>query len=270
MGRRIGCGFLLIFLLAAALSGGCAGPGEATPEAVPPREVLTQVSTLQALLDGVYDGVMPVGILKQKGDLGIGTLEGLDGELIILDGAAYQVQADGKVYAVSDDQKTPFASVTYFDADRTAALEPDMDFAEMQQFLGEWLPTENLFYAVKIEGTFSYVKTRAVPGQSKPYPPFLEVTRHQPEFEFTEVSGTIVGFRYPPYVSGVNMVGYHLHFLTDDKSAGGHLMDLEVKEGTVSIDDTPGFLMVLPDEGSDFYQIDLSDDRQEQLEEAEK
>jgi acetolactate decarboxylase len=237
---------------------------------VAPREVLTQVSTINAIMSGVYDGVTSIGTLKQTGDFGIGTLEGLDGEMIILDGSVYQVRADGKTYGVSDGQKTPFASVTYFDEDRTTALPEGMDFAVMQKFLDGSLPSENLFYALKIEGTFSYMKTRSVPGQSKPYPPLVEVTKDQPGFEFQNVKGTVVGFRCPPYVAGVNVAGYHLHFLTEDKTSGGHLLDLKVKEATVSVDDTAGFLMVLPGEGSDFYKIDLSQDRQQEVAEAEK
>jgi len=190
--------------------------------------------------------------------------------MIVLDGDAYQVRTDGKAYPVPDTRQTPFASVTYFDADSTADLPEDMDFAAFQTYLDSWLLSENLFYAVKIEGTFSYMKTRSVPGQSKPYPPLVEVTRQQPEFEFTEVTGTVVGFRCPPYASGVNVPGYHLHFLTDDGSAGGHLLDFRVSRATVSIDETAGFFMVLPGEGSDFYKIDLSQDRQAELEEAEK
>jgi acetolactate decarboxylase len=132
------------------------------------------------------------------------------------------------------------------------------------------LPTENIFYAIKIEGTFTYVKTRSVPGQEKPYPPLVEVTANQTTFDFTDVKGTIIGFLCPDYVSGVNVAGYHLHFLTDDRDAGGHVLEFTVKQASVSFDATPEFLMILPDESSDFYDLDLSQDQQEELEEAEK
>jgi acetolactate decarboxylase len=96
------------------------------------------------------------------------------------------------------------------------------------------------------------------------------VTKNQPEFEFINESGTLVGFRCPPYAAGVNVVGYHLHFLNESRNAGGHVLEFTVENGTVKIDNTRYFLMILPGETSDFYNIDLSPDNQEELELAEK
>ena len=140
----------------------------------------------------------------------------------------------------------------------------------MEEFLDGILPTSNIFYAIRIEGTFSYMKTRSVPGQQKPYPPLVEVTRNQPVFEFSDVEGTIAGFRCPDYVSGVNVPGYHLHFLTRDNDAGGHVLEFEVKQAVAAVDYTSEFFMILPDEDSDFYRIDLTPDKQGGLEEVEK
>lgn len=234
------------------------------------RETLMQVSTIDAILGGVYDGVMTYEDLAGYGDFGIGTFTGLDGEMIAFDGDFYQVKANGVAYPVPGSMETPFAAVTYFDADDTAAVPEGLDYRGFQEFLDGILPTENTFYAVRLEGTFSYMKTRSVPAQQKPYPPLVEVTKHQPEFEFHDIPGTIAGFRCPPYVAGVNVVGYHLHFLTDDRDAGGHILDFTVREATVTVDYTGDFLMILPDDSSDFYDIDLTPDKQEELEKAEK
>ncbi|MBN1367899.1 MAG: acetolactate decarboxylase [Dehalococcoidales bacterium] len=234
------------------------------------RDTLVQVSTFDALLAGNYDGVTEMGDLRKYGDFGIGTLDGLDGELIVLDGKFYDVRADGVAYAVTDTTTTPFASVTFFDIDREETLASGLSFADFQTMLDKMLPTDNLFYAIKIEGTFSYVKTRSVPAQEKPYPPLAEVTQNQPTFEFHDISGTIVGFRCPPYVTGINVTGYHLHFLTADKQAGGHLLDFTVAHAKVMVDNTYQFLMLLPGEGSDFYKEDLSVDRQGEAEQVEK
>ena len=62
------------------------------------REVLVQTSTIDALLDGVYDGELTYAELSRYGDFGIGTFEGLDGEMIAFDGAIWQVKSDGKAY----------------------------------------------------------------------------------------------------------------------------------------------------------------------------
>ena len=92
----------------------------------------------------------------------------------------------------------------------------------------------------------------------KPYPPLVEVTKNQPVFEFNDVEGTIVGFRCPAYVQGVNVPGYHLHFLTKEGDGGGHVLEFKVEEATAYVDYTSAFLMILPGEGSDFYAIDLT------------
>lgn len=266
-------GSIVLLSLFLAVMSGCspsgAGPGSAaSPRAG--RETLVQVSTIDAIINGVYDGVISLGALKEYGDFGIGTLAGLDGEMIGFDGDFYQVRADGIAYPVTDAMETPFAAVTCFDCDYEVELPQISSYEELEQFLDAALPTDNIFYAIKIEGTFSYMKTRSVPRQEKPYPPLVEVTAYQPVFEFSDVAGTIAGFKSPAYVSGVNVPGYHLHFLTEDSSAGGHVLDFSVQEAVVSVDYTSEFLMILPGEDSDFYQLDLTQDRQAELEQAEK
>jgi alpha-acetolactate decarboxylase len=59
-----------------------------------------------------------------------------------------------------------------------------------------------------------------VPRQRKPYPPLVEVVGSQPTFELRGVAGSLVGFRFPQYAQGINVAGYHFHFITDDRSAG--------------------------------------------------
>ncbi len=46
--------------------------------------------------DGGTCGTMTVGELLEHGDLGLGTLDSIDGELIVLDGKAYQVKGSVK------------------------------------------------------------------------------------------------------------------------------------------------------------------------------
>jgi acetolactate decarboxylase len=234
------------------------------------RETLFQVSTINALMDGSYDGVMSLATLGKYGDFGIGTFEKLDGEMIETDGAFYQVKTDGKAYLKSGSVMTPFACVTFWDTDREEKLAQGLDYLQLQKFLDEKLPTVNIFYAIKIEGTFSYLKTRSVPPQEKPYPPLDEVTKNQSVFEFHDVEGTIIGFRCPPYIAGVNVPGYHLHFLTKNRDAGGHVLELTISNATAWVDDTPAFLMRLPGQDSDFYKLDLTQSKENDLNQAEK
>jgi acetolactate decarboxylase len=232
-------------------------------------DVLYQISTIDALLQGVYDGVLPVAELETHGDFGIGTFDGLEGEMIALDGNCYQVKTDGVAYPVSGEVTTPFATVTHFEADENFRFEEPANLTEIEDFLDYNLPSKNLFYAVRVDGNFSYVKARSVPRQEKPYPKLADVVSTQSVFEFENVSGTLVGFRTPEYVNGVNVPGYHLHFITADRRAGGHVLDLRMENGDAAIDITSAFYMELPN-SSEFYNVELGQDLQTDMEKVEK
>src|ERR1700733_4011984 len=179
------------------------------------HSTLFQVSTSTALVKGVYDGVVRIGDLKQHGDLGLGTFDGLDGEMLALDGRFYQVQSSGKVSEPADDARVPFAVVTTFRADRGFAIDHVDGSADLLAQLDGVRRTENLFYAVCIDGLFARIKTRAAckaaSGES-----LVDATSRQAEFEFEAVNGTLVGFWTPSYARSLNIAGCPLPFVTDD------------------------------------------------------
>jgi acetolactate decarboxylase len=232
------------------------------------RDVLFQVSTIDALMQGVYDGVMNFGELEQQGDFGIGCFEGIDGEMVALDGDYYQVKSDGVVYPVNDSMATPFSTVTYFDKDLAVNVSAK-NFTELCRVLDAQIPSQNLFYAIRIDGTFPYVETRSIPKQRKPYPLLKDAATNQSVFEFDNVTGTIVGFYTPEYVEGLNVPGYHLHLITEDRMAGVHILELALNNSEVWLDATSGFNMALPSSG-DFIGVDLTQDLGEDLEQIEK
>lgn len=233
------------------------------------QDTLTQVSTIDALMTGIYDGETTLGALKKKGDFGLGTFNSLDGEMVLLDGEFYRINGQGAVERPDMTTKTPFAAVTFFEADRTILLDGGVDFSRFASETDRALPTPNMFYAIKITGSFRSVRTRSVPAQGKPYKPLKEVVKRQPLFTLTNVKGTIVGFRCPPYVKGVNVPGYHLHFIAADRSAGGHVLDFTAEKATLEIDDTTEFTLIIPsDQG--FYRADLTPDREKELKAVEK
>jgi len=239
--------------------------------ATAPRDTVFQTSTIDALLAGVYDGNMTGAALLEHGDFGIGTFDGLDGEMIVLDKTIYQVKADGYVYQPNAGAiKTPFATVCRFAADKEIPLKPHSDFAAVEAFLDTQIANPNLFYAIKITGRFIVMKTRSVPGQHKPYPPLKEVTAHQPKFEMQQIAGVIVGFRCPAYTQGVNVPGYHLHFLSNDRSRGGHILSFILEEGICQIDTLDKYFLQLPAETPAFAEADLSQDRSGELKAVEK
>lgn len=233
------------------------------------NDVLFQVSTIDALLVGVYDGDMTFSQLKKKGNFGIGTFDKLDGEMICLDGKFYKIRVDGKVYKVKGKEKTPFAVVTNFKSDKKQGLVGTKTLEQLEAQIDSLLGSKNIFYAVKVKGTFKNVKARSVPEQEKPYPLLVDVVKDQAVFEYEDIKGTIVGFWSPAYVKGINVPGYHLHFLSKDRSKGGHLLDCKIEAGTIEIDETSNFYMVLP-ENEGFRMADLVGDKAVQLDTVEK
>jgi acetolactate decarboxylase len=256
---------IYLLLLVIPLSwAGCSGPQGN-------EDTLFQISTINALLSGDYQGAMTFGDLKRHGTFGLGTFDALDGEMIGLEGRFYQIKADGVAYPVPDSMTTPFAVVTVFDADKTLPSQEGMDYEGLKNYLDEVIPDKSIFYAVKIEGIFNYIKTRSVPKQQEPYPPLVEVVKEQTIFEFHNIEGTIVGFRSPDSVKGgVNVPGYHLHFITADRKAGGHLLACQLQDATIALDYTSEFYMVLPQHAGAPSKAQSTKDRSEELKKVEQ
>lgn len=259
------------FLLLAALTlTGCAQdrqPEELKDKSRPEGTVF-QVSTINALMQGLYDGEITCGELKTQGDLGVGTFDGLDGEMVVVDGKVLQVKADGTVLPVPDGEKIPFATVVFFKADQSQMVKEVAGYGHLQELLDGLVANRNQFYAIRIDGDFAYVKTRSVAEQVKPYPTLAEATKNQSVFEMQDVKGSVIGFYCPPYVQGLNVPGYHLHFVTEDLKKGGHLLECNLLEGTVQMDIIPEFHMVLPG-SNDFARANLTTDNEADLKRIE-
>lgn len=232
------------------------------------RDTIYQTAPIAALMAGIYDGDYMIGDLKQHGDIGVGTLNALDGELIYLDGRMFQINVEGNVCPVPDSARTPFAIVTSFDRDITLQSVAATNLDGFCRIMDRSLPSANFFFAVRADGEFDYVKTRSVPKQQKPYRPLVEAAKKQSIFEFKHVKGSLIGFRCPAFVNGINVPGYHFHFLTDDRKGGGHVLDLRVSNLEVVLDPSDSIYMALPRQG-DFIGADLDADRQQELHRVE-
>ena len=194
-----------------------------------------QVSTYHALKQGILDSETTFRELKKHGDFGLGTLTGLDGEMVALNGEFFQIKADGSVHSIPDDAQTPFAVVTFFNPDKKGSVPKVNTIKELQAALDDMQPNKNSVLAIKITATFSQIKVRSIPRQEKPYPTLEEALKHQTEFELKDVRGTVAGFRFPGYWDGVNVPGDHLHFIADDKKSGGHVMDCTADKADIEI-----------------------------------
>ena len=260
LARQLRLYALMVALLGAGLTG-CT---------TRPQAAMTQVATIDALLAGGYDGHFSCGQLRHYGDFGIGTFDHLDGEMVVLEGTVYQVKADGTVHQPPASTTTPFATVVPFRTQHRQELTAGLDLKGLEELVNGAAPNANLFTAVRVDGQFRHLVVRSVPRQTPPYRPLAEVTKEQSVFDLQEVHGTLVGFRSPAYVKGINVPGYHLHFLSDDRKQGGHVLSFELADGTLSLANYDRFLMLLPGENSSFGQLDLGRDRAAELEKVER
>lgn len=177
---------------------------------------------IAALVEGIYRADTTIGLLRQKGNLGIGTFNDLDGEMVLLDGTVYCLRPQGDAEVIADDVRTPFALTTQFEGD-TEDRFVKVGEAAFEPALLDLVPSANLMYAIRIDGHFDYVRARSVPKMMN-YMPLAEIAKLQTVFEFSDVEGTIVGFYTPTFLAGVHLPGLHLHFITRDRTRGGHLL----------------------------------------------
>jgi acetolactate decarboxylase len=207
--------------------------------------LLFQTSTIDALLDGAYDGDVTFAELAEHGDFGLGTFDACDGEMIAVDGSFLRADVDGHLHPVAPQQLSPFAVLTFFSPTRSFEIEGPLEGDELLAALDERLGQPEAAHAVRVEGAFERVHARSVARQAKPYRPLTEVVADQHVFELTG-TGTMVGFRFPDYAAGLNVPGYHLHFISEDRTRGGHVLSSAIGTVTVEVDDEVDLHLELP------------------------
>lgn len=208
--------------------------------------VLFQSSTIAALLDGAYDGDVTFAELAEHGDLGLGTLDALDGEMIALDGRFFRADVDGFVGEVAPEARTPFAVVIPFEEVAGFELRSPLSREELLAEVDRLLPDDAGACALRIDGSFDSVRARSVPRQSRPYGPLAEAIAGQRVFDLADVRGTIVGFRFPDHAGGIEVSGYHLHFIDAARRRGGHVLDFRAAAGRVALDPSNDLRVELP------------------------
>lgn len=226
-----------------------------------------QMSTINALVSGLYDGCVSLNKLLKKGDFGLGTFKDLDGELTLLNGVFYRTRPDGSMYVCDKNVTAPFAVVTKLENYSTYNIEKCTCYNEVKEKLDSLIESKNIFYAFHIKGEFDYIKTRTVVKQQKPYRPMAEVVKTQPIFEYNNIEGDIIGFRCPDYVEGLNVPGYHFHFISKDRKIGGHISECAIKSAKAIVQNCSCFRMELP-ENETFYNMEAVD-RKDEINEVE-
>ena len=219
---------------------------------------LYQHGTMQMLVEGLLDGTMPIEDLLTHGSIGIGTGDGVDGELVILNGVGYKIDTSGKAVELPKDFK-----VTYSDVCNDNFREfKQYQNVELEQMLNDVLDAnngQNQFFAILTKGVFQKIRTRSSKKSQKPYPSLGTIAQNQVEFEAEDIAGTMITFYTPKVFQGVGVSGFHNHFLADNLSFGGHVLAATMKDVTVSIQPIENFELHLPVNSQEYLQADLND-----------
>ena len=238
-----------------------------TAHAVPRHEIF-QTSLISALAQGVYEDEMTLAELLGHGSFGIGTFNGLDGEMIILGGVCYRLRGDGSVSVPELTERTPYAVVTNFVPSLSRSLTGPMTREEFSRAIDAFVPSSNYMYALRVTGRFAWASARTVTKQDRPYRPMIEATDGEEIARHEDFSGTIAGFRTPLYESGISVAGCHAHIVDDDRTWGGHLVDFVLEEGEAELCLGTDFRMRLP-LTEEFRTADLSEDMTEEIRRVE-
>ena len=234
----------------------------------PDRDRITQVSVINALLLGQFDGRVPFAGLLADGDFGLGTLDRLDGELVVVDGRGYQIKSDGEVVEVGPGAMIPFAVVTPFDRDGELPCPAVDSLAELERRLDGVVGHPNNFVAVRIDAELAAITLRSVHPQSKPYRPINSRSDFQSVWKRENLRGTFVGIRSPQWARDITVPGHHWHFISADRRIGGHVLDCQIQEGTIRYDICGDWTVKL-DRSAAFNDKDLSGDLREQVKQVE-
>jgi acetolactate decarboxylase len=221
---------------------------------------LFQHQTLGDLMAGFFDGSMTIDALLEHGNYGIGTMDHLDGELIVIDGQAYQAREDGQLIELTGKETVPYASVTFFKSHHTFDVATPMNMLDFQEVLKTQLQSLHAFSVIKIEGSFESMHTRVIPRTEKPYPRFVEASRVQPEFKTQNVKGTCIGVYGPYLFEGVVKQGFHCHFISEDRQFGGNILDYVINQGHIAIETVRHFDQHFAIDNEAFMNADINYD----------
>ena len=215
-------------------------------------------SIWHAFVNKVFDADLKVRTLKANGDIGLGSYDFLDGEMVMLDGIPYIIREDGEVSIGAADDEIVYANAAFFDEDGSFPINETVDFEKFRAAINAHLPTLNLFYAFKVHGTFNTLKLGGLNKQEKPFDDGLDVLiPARPIFEGENIEGTMVGFFCPQFIGDINTTGYHFHFIADDLKMGGHVMEFESAEPLeVKYDEMNNYHFYLPD-NEDYRNVSL-------------
>ena len=210
------------------------------------RIQFTQISLLNVLLVGRYGGIINVAEIKKIGNMAIGTMDRLDGEMLMIDGVVYQACADGHVCLPTEKETIPFGMVADFHTEQELCLNEILNYEQFEDRMKVVCPQTNSPLAIRFTGRFTHMKVRTVRRQEQDGIGLAEVAKDEALFDLYDTSGDLVGFYLPGYVQGINASGWHLHFMDSDRKSGGHVVNFSIHEGLLHLCHATDYHICLP------------------------
>ena len=219
-----------------------------------------QVSTLQALALGYTRPVATVQELLEHGDTGLGTFENVDGEMIVLDGVCYQATTDGSIVSSESSVGVPFAVAGFVKGGREFKIGEMPNIEAIKTQLTLKIEEDfglNSIHIARIDGFFESIHARAgAPYRSQHVSLKDILSKTQKDFSFEKIRGTLVCVYYPDYMDGINAAGWHMHFLSEDRTLGGHVFEVEMSSGECLLQKMDRIEIQLPREAAfDTYSL---------------
>ena len=222
---------------------------------------------------GYSRSVVSVSDFLKHGDIGLGTFENVDGEMILLGGKCYRALEDGAVTEAEPDMGVPFAVTTFLQDGPSFSAEDVGDMESLKQMLDNKIEEGfglNSMHIVKIDGEFSKIYARSEAPYRSQHVTLKEILQKtQKDYEFSDIKGTLVCVYFPDYMDGINAPGWHLHFVSDDRKSGGHVFDLKMKQGAAIINKISRVEIELPNTPA-FDTYSLKDASQDEIKEVEQ
>jgi acetolactate decarboxylase len=158
--------------------------------------------------------------------------------------------------------------VTRFSPQIDTETSPIASFKDLEACCDHYRKSGNIFYAIRLDGRFKRVRTRAVnPPQQGTR--LVDASKVQSEFSFTDIEGSLVGLWSPGFSSAFSVAGYHFHFISSDRRHGGHLLDVQTGRLRLRVEALTDFHLALPSSEA-FLKADLSKNTAEELAYAEQ
>lgn len=210
------------------------------------ENIIHQYAPTIALLNSIYEGDITPQQMVQQGNIGLGTVNHLAGELVAVDGVVYTIDAEGGIKKAPDNLKSPNMTMINFQPKQTVTVENINSYQDLTKALQKYSPSKNSLYAYKIKGEFKHLKMASAHKVENENVSLFEYLDTRVMYTRDNIKGTLVGLFTPDYLGNIVIPGMHFHFLSDDIKLGGHLEDIKFDKLSIEIQEINQVNLQLP------------------------